>query len=162
MISEQRIKELVQQTLVERGHFLVDVKVSPFNKINVLIDNINGIKINDCVELSRFIESNLNRDEEDFELEVSSPGLDQPFKVLKQYQKYIGKKVDVVTKEGQKVTGELLSATDNGIELMQFLNKKTNNNKQTITNLSTSAPAKGGQFIPFDKIKETKVLISFN
>lgn len=150
MISEQRIKELVQQHIAGKGHFLVDVTVTPFNKINVFIDNNKGISVNDCAELSRFIESNLNRDEEDFELEVSSPGLDQPFKVLNQYKKYVGRKVDVVTKEGQKVTGELVSASDKGIELLQFPGKRTTNNEQQATN------------IPFEKIKETKVVISFN
>src|SRR4051812_24117253 len=103
MVSEQKIKELVQLSIVEKGHFLVEVKVSSFNKINVVIDNNKGISVSDCADLSRFIESNLNRDEEDFELEVSSPGLDQPFKVLNQYQKYIGKNVATVTREGQKI-----------------------------------------------------------
>ena len=106
MLSEHQIKKIVEQHILEREHFLVALTVSPLNKISVVIDNNKGISVSDCVELSRFVESNLNRDEEDFELEVSSPGLDQPFKVLKQYQKYIGKLVETVTKEGKKITGE--------------------------------------------------------
>jgi ribosome maturation factor RimP len=160
MLSEQKIKELVELYITEKGHFLVDVKVSPFNKINVFVDNNNGIAVSDCAELSRFIESNLNRDEEDFELEVSSPGLDQPFKVLNQYRKYIGRKVDVVTKEGQKITGQLIAANEQGIELQEQLKKKVKGNlpadrhgKQLIIN---------NQFITFEKIKETKIVISFN
>ena len=128
MITEQQIKELVQPHTAEKGHFLVGVKVTPFNKINVFIDNNKGVSVNDCAEMSRLIEAALNRDVEDFELEVSSPGLDQPFKVLNQYQKYVGRKVNVVTTEGQKVTGELLSATDNGVELKPIANKKKPNN----------------------------------
>lgn len=151
MISEQKIKDLVQQHITEKGHFLVEAKVSSFNKINVLIDNNKGISVNDCVELSRFIESKLNRDEEDFELEVSSPGLDQPFKVLNQYQKYLGKRVETVTKEGQKLTGELVSVTENGIELQESLKKKIEGKKGKQLVISN-------QFIPFDKIKETKII----
>jgi len=152
MILVQNIQEIVEKYIDNKGHFVVDVKVTPFNKISVFIDNVNGISVADCAELSRFIESNLNREEEDFELEVSSPGLDQPFKVLSQYKKYVGKKVDVLTKEGIKVRGELLAASEEGIELKEFLKKKSGEKEQKTNN----------HFLSFEKIKETKIVITFN
>ena len=81
MISKQKIEELVSQWLQGKDYFLVDIAISSDNKIVVEIDHADGVWIDDCVELSRFIEERLDRDEEDFELEVGSAGLGQPFKV---------------------------------------------------------------------------------
>jgi ribosome maturation factor RimP len=78
----------------------------------VEIDHAEGVWIDDCVELSRFIESKLNREEEDFELEVGSAGIGQPFKVLKQYQIHIGKEVEVLGKDGKKLAGILKDANE--------------------------------------------------
>jgi len=84
MISKQKIEELVSQWLQGKDYFLVDIAISSDNKIVVEIDHADGVWIDDCVELSRFIEERLDRDEEDFELEVGSAGLGQPFKVEQQ------------------------------------------------------------------------------
>ena len=109
MISKQKIEELVSQWLQGKDYFLVDIAISSDNKIVVEIDHADGVWIDDCVELSRFIEERLDRDEEDFELEVGSAGLGQPFKVEQQYQNHIGKEVEVLTGEGKKVKGVLKS-----------------------------------------------------
>src|SRR5665213_3445944 len=95
MMSASHIREIAEKKVTENKSFLVDVTVSASNKIKVTIDNFEGLAIDECVNMSRWIESQLDRDTEDFELEVSSPGLDQPFKVIRQYQKNIGKEVDV-------------------------------------------------------------------
>jgi len=87
--------------------FLVAVRVSSAGKITVLTDKKGGITIDECVSISRFIEKNLNRDEEDYELMVSSPGLDMPFMVKEQYFKCEGKNVEIISTEGSKISGLL-------------------------------------------------------
>jgi len=107
MIDKRKVEELVNKWLEGNEYFLVDITVSTDDKIVVEIDHADGVWIEDCVELSRFIEDNLNRDEEDYELEVGSAGLGQPFKVEQQYVCHIGDNVEVMTKEGKKMKGEL-------------------------------------------------------
>lgn len=111
MIDKNLVKSLVDEWLEGKDYFLTDVTVSADNRIVVEIDHEEGVWIEDCVELSRFIESHLNRDEEDFELEVGSAGIGQPFKVLRQYEIHVGEKVEVLTGEGRKLTGVLAEAT---------------------------------------------------
>ena len=82
MIEKSVVSQLVEEWLEGKDYFLVDVTVSPDNRIVVEIDHAEGVWIEDCVELSRFIESKLDREQEDFELEVGSAGIGQPFKVL--------------------------------------------------------------------------------
>lgn len=110
MINKEVVRQLVEEWLKDKDYFLVDITISPDNKITVEIDNAEGVWIEDCVELSRYIENHLSRDEEDYELEVGSAGIGQPFKVLQQYQNHIGKEVEVLTKEHQKLKGILKSA----------------------------------------------------
>lgn len=154
MISPLHIRELAEKALEGTDSFLVDVHVTPMNKIIVLLDREGSIGINQCVEVSRFIEKNLDRDAEDFELEVSSAGLDSPFKVLRQYQKNIGREVDVKLADGKKVKGQLISANENGITVQQVSREKTEGKKskqQVERNFSFSYP----------EIKETKIVIKF-
>lgn len=87
----------------EKDYFLVDITVTPDDRIVVEIDHAEGVWIEDCVDLSRFIESRLSREEEDYELEVGSAGIGQPFKVLRQYQNHVGKDVEVLTADGRKL-----------------------------------------------------------
>lgn len=117
MIEKQKIAELAEEFIKETELFLVAVKVSSTNKITVLADSMAGITIAECVSLHRHIENSLDRDSEDFELQVSSPGLDHPFVVLKQYLKNEGKKIEVIDKEGSKNTGILKNVTTGGFEL---------------------------------------------
>ena len=85
MIDKNIVRNLVDQWLEDKDYFLVDIEISSDNKIVVEIDHADGVWIEDCVELSRFIEDHLDREQEDFELEVGSAGLGQPFKVEQQY-----------------------------------------------------------------------------
>ena len=96
MIEKETIKKLVDEWLEGKDYFLVDIEIGNDNKIVVEIDHADGVWIEDCVELSKHIEDNLDRDKEDFELEVGSAGLGQPFKVLQQYVNFIGKEVEVL------------------------------------------------------------------
>lgn len=109
MIDKNLVKGIVEEWLADKEYFLVDVMVSTDNKITVEIDHADGVWIEDCVELSRFVEDHLNRDEEDYELEVGSAGLGQPFKVAQQYVNFIGKDVEVLAADGIKVRGTLKS-----------------------------------------------------
>ena len=84
MISKDTVKKIVEEWLEDKEYFLVNIEISPDDKIVVEIDHADGVWIEDCVELSRFIEEHLSRDEEDYELEVGSAGLGQPFKVPQQ------------------------------------------------------------------------------
>ena len=112
MIDKKFLITHVEQFLEGSDNYLIDVIINPGNIISIEIDNNNGVNIDDCVELSRYIESQLDRDQEDFELTVGSVGLTSPFKMLKQYQKNIGNEVEVLTKKGVKLTGVLKSAND--------------------------------------------------
>ena len=111
MIDKSIVKSLVEEWLADKDYFLVDIQTSQDDRIVVEIDHADGVWIEDCVELSRFIEERLNRDEQDYELEVGSAGLGQPFKVAQQYVNCIGKEVEVLTAEGKKVKG-ILKAVD--------------------------------------------------
>jgi ribosome maturation factor RimP len=146
MITTSQIKSLFEQWQKDEQVFLVDMSVKPGSKITVLIDRIGGLNITDCVDLSRFIEGNLDRDKEDFELSVSSPGADAPFKVLNQYHKNIGRKVKIITKEDQTVIGTLLKVSNDIIEIEPEKGKKS---KIAVPNS-----------IEINNIKEIRVIIS--
>ena len=112
MIDRIKVKGIVDEWLDDKDYFLVDINISPDDKIVVEIDHADGVWIEDCVDLSRFIEARLNRDEEDYELEVGSAGIGQPFKIPRQYQIHVGDEVEVMTGEGKKLTGILKEAAD--------------------------------------------------
>lgn len=117
MIEKDKIEKLVMDFIRGNKIFLVDLKVSSSNKITILVDTREGITIDECAELHRYVEKGLDRDAEDFELQVSSPGLDMPFTVIEQYLKNEGKKVAVVTREGLKYNGILKNVTRGGFDL---------------------------------------------
>lgn len=107
MTDKNIVKNLVDQWLEGKDYFLVDIEINRDNKIVVEIDHADGVWIEDCVELSRFIEDHLDREAEDFELEVGSAGLGQPFKVAQQYVNFVGKEVEVLDADGKKYKGVL-------------------------------------------------------
>lgn len=115
MITEQTITELVEQYLVGSDIFLVDVAVKAGNAIRVHVDRMEGISIDECVKISRYLNEKLDRDAEDYSLEVSSPGLGAPFRVKQQYDKNCGRHIEVRLKEGSTVTGKLQTVSDHGI-----------------------------------------------
>ena len=117
MIEKNKIEEVVRGLIVGSDVFLVSVKVSASNKIIIHVDKNSGITIDECVTIHRGIEQCFNRDEEDYELQVSSPGLDSPFIVIEQYFKNEGKRVEVLDNEGKKYTGLLKNVTTGGFEL---------------------------------------------
>ena len=110
MIEKAKVKALVDEWLDGKDYFLTDLTVTADDCITVEIDHADGVWIEDCVQLSRFIEDHLSRDEEDYELEVGSAGLGQPFKVLRQWENHVGKQVEVLTTDGRKLKGTLTAA----------------------------------------------------
>ncbi|MBR1644023.1 MAG: ribosome assembly cofactor RimP [Bacteroidales bacterium] len=125
MIDKMQVIDLVRQKLDGTEKFLVDVRISTDNRIYVSIDSDDSIQIDDCIELSRYIESRLNRDVEDYELNVSSAGLDEPLKLIRQYKKNVGQDLTVTTKEGEKIVGRLTEADDEKIALALPARKKS-------------------------------------
>ena len=117
MIEKIKVLELINEQLDGSEKFLVNLKITPDNRIYVDIDGDNGVTIEDCIELSRAIENGLNREEEDFALDVSSPGADKPLKLVRQYVKNIGRELEVSTAGGEELRGELTSADQDGIVL---------------------------------------------
>jgi ribosome maturation factor RimP len=157
MINKKKVIELAQERIHElnNGNYLVEVNISSKNAITVKMDNLNGgVSIKDCVSVSRNIEHNLDREAEDFELQVTSPGIDQPFLVLEQYQKNIGQKVNVISKDDFSVVGELLEFDNNQIKVKEVntIKNKTTKKKETIEEI---------HIFTMDQIKETKLIISF-
>ena len=124
MIEKIKILELVQGALEGTDKYLVNLKVTPDNRIYVDIDGDNGVNIDDCIELSRAVESQLDRDEEDFELNVSSAGADSPLKLTRQYVKNVGRDLEVVMFDGKEAEGTLENADDEGIVLRTKGTKK--------------------------------------
>ncbi|MBK8806531.1 MAG: ribosome assembly cofactor RimP [Bacteroidales bacterium] len=154
MITTETITEMVKEKYIGTDIFLVEVSVSKQNQINIFIDSLKGVDISTCVQLSKHIESLLDREVEDYELNVSSAGIDRPLKVIKQYEKNIGQNVSVETKKGEKYKGKLLKA-DNDTFAVQYEAKEIiegKKKKQIIT--------KEIEF-NYELIKETKILIDF-
>jgi ribosome maturation factor RimP len=111
MIKEQDIQPIVDSYMAEAGLFLVSLKVSADQVVEVVIDGPHGVSLDHCVALSHRINAAFDRDADDFELTVSSAGLDQPLRVLPQYEKYIGKEVEIVLTAGTKIQATLTEAT---------------------------------------------------
>lgn len=154
MIEKSVISELAEAYLKETSDYLVDVLVAPGNVITVEIDNDNGVNIDECVALSRYLETKLDRDVEDFELTVTSAGLTSPFKTIRQYKKFAGQEVETLTKKGEKLKGILKEVNDNGFTL-------------TITKMVKPEGAKRKTEVEedlsfdYNDIKHTKYLIRF-
>lgn len=117
MIDKNIVKNIVDEWLSGKEYFLTDLTVSADDRIVVEIDHKDGVWIDDCVELSKFIEERLSRDQEDYELEVGSAGIGQPFKVKQQYVNHVGDPVEALTLDGRKLKGVLKAAGDDGFTL---------------------------------------------
>ena len=154
MIEKAKVSQIVEEWLADKEYFLVEVNVSAEGKIVVEIDHREGVWIEDCVALSQYIESRLSRDEEDYELEVGSAGLGQPFRVLQQYLNHVGQEVEVQTQDGRKLTGLLAEADAESITLTT---------KKKVKPEGAKRPKWVDEDIhlTYDEIKQTKYLISF-
>src|SRR3984885_12055674 len=147
------IQGLIKEILAgEPGYFLVEVRIKPTNNVKVFLDGDNGISIEKCVQVNRALYKKLDESAlfpaGDFSLEVSSPGLDEPLKLLRQYKKNIGRQVELVLQDGSKTEGRLLEVSEDGIIVEEIKGK---NKKKEVINHT---------FL-FDNIKTTKIQIVF-
>ena len=154
MIKKELVCQIVGEWLEGKDYFLVEVIVTPDGKIVVEIDHKDGVWIEDCVELSRYIESKLNREVEDFELEVGSAGIGQPFKVIQQYYNHLGEEVEVLTKDGKKLSGVLKAVDENQFTISIEKKVKLDGTKRPKL-------VEEDESFTYDGIKNTKYLISF-
>ena len=154
MIDRQNVVELANEWLADKEYFLVDVIITKDDKITVEIDHAEGVWIEDCAELSRHIESGLSRDSEDYELEVGSAGLGQPFKVVQQYKNHIGLEVEVLGKDGKKYKGILKEVGDEDFVLSMT-------KKEKVEGVKRPQLVEVDLKFTFDEVKYTKYIIKF-
>ncbi len=146
MIDKFKVLDTVKDVLEGSDKYLVNMKITPDNRIFVDIDGDNGINIDDCIEVSRAIENSLNRDEEDFELNVSSAGADSPLKMPRQYRRHVGRELSVEPFDGEKVEGRLTEAGDT-----QFTIKTKGTKKEAPKELTFA----------YEDVKTARVIIQF-
>lgn len=155
MIEKDQILKIAEKaitsSLSERGIVITSIELAGLNQITILIDNYDGIRIDDCVTISKGIENELDRETEDFELMVSSAGLTSPFTVPFQYKKNINKEIEIISKDGKKTKSVLLSVHDDFIEIERKEKKKVEGQKkkQEIINI---------QKLMFSEIKSAKAV----
>ena len=154
MIDRDVLIRHAEEFLHDSSDYLVDISINPGNIITVEIDNDNGVNIDRCIVLSRYLESKLDRDEEDFELTVTSAGLTSPFKTTRQYKKYEGKEVEVLSKKGQKLSGVLKSSDGNGFTVTIVKKVKPEGAKRKME-------VQEDLWFAYDEVKYTKYLIRF-
>ena len=150
----EQVEKLVEEAIQENPKlFLIDLKISPDNRINVIVDGDEGVSIKECMRISRNVEHNLDRETTDFSLEVSSPGLTEPIVNNRQYNKNLGKTLKVKT-ETDKFEGKLLEINDNGIVLEWKVRepKPIGKGKVTVVKMAT---------LQYDSIKQAKVKLKF-
>lgn len=154
MITAEQIKEIADRQLEGSSLFVVDITVSPSNEIEVVIDSDGSVDIDDCAALSRTIEEQLDREAEDFELTVTSAGVGQPLKLLRQYRKLIGRPVEAVLRNGVKIIAELRDADENSITLayeeMRAVEGKKRKQKFDVV-----------QTYPLEEVKSTSEYLDF-
>ncbi len=155
MITIQKVRSLVEEKIAGTGIFIIDIQINTGNKIEIFLDHPNHISITQCIEVSRSVESQLDRETEDFELMVSSGGAEAPFKVIEQYYKFQGKQVEVTTLDKEKVVGILEAVTTTGFSVAHMVKEKIEGTKK-------KQEIKKIYAFEYDKIKQTKSILSFN
>jgi len=157
MISKKLVTGLINERIEEldNGLFIVELNISPTNVIKVELDKYEGnVSVDDCIRVSRNVEHNLDREKDDFELSVSSAGLDKGLRVFPQYKKNIGRNVKVKLHEGGSIEGEMIDATEEQIVIQTSRKERIEGRKKKETIIEDHV-------LTMDKIKETKIVISF-
>ncbi len=154
MIDSKAIREFVENFITGSELFPVDVRVSADNVIVVEIDGPQGVDIDTCVALSRAIEEEFPREPEDYELEVGGAGLTAPFKVLGQYKKNIGSRIELLTADGRKLKASLLDADEEGATVGYEVKTKVEGQKKPVMEQRTER-------IPMADIKKAQLLLEF-
>lgn len=150
MIDKEKIKQAIQAYIADNNLFIIDIKVHPNKQIKVFIDSFNGIFINQCAEISRILDNNFMDEIREYDLEVSSPGLDEPLKLKEQYQKNQNREIELLLFNGVKKEALLVKVNKDGIEVEEDKVQKQNGRKKSI---------KINKTYYFKEIKEAKVVI---
>lgn len=154
MIDKEALKKFVESRLENTPFFLTDLRVSPANEIVVEIDSDDSVDIDFCMELTRAIEAEFSRDDEDYELEVGSAGLTSPLKTRRQYLKYIGEELDVLTTDGRKLRGVLREAGDDTFTLSVTAKEKPEGAKRPVL-------VEKDVIIPYAQVKKAVYVLKF-
>ena len=154
MLDATEIRNFIEKELEGTDYFLVDVKVKPDNLIEVEIDSDSPVSIEECERLTRAIENEFDRDKEDYTLEVGSAGITSPFKVKRQYQKYLGQEVEVVKKDGKKLIGMLKSTGDDNFTVVSKEKVKKPESKRPVIEEVEHT-------LGYDEVKQTKYILKF-
>lgn len=154
MIDKSELIKVIEAELEGGNMFLVDVSISRDNNIVVELDSMDNISIDDCIGLTKAIEAHFDRDKDDYELEVGSAGLTSPFKVKRQYEKYLGEDVEVLTKDGRKLKGTLKEVNDETFTIGILKKVKPEGAKRPIE-------VEEDEILNYNEIKYTKYLIQF-
>lgn len=154
MIDNNVVRTIVEEWLQKGDYFLVDVNITPDNRIVIEIDHADGVWIEDCAELSRLLQERLGNELDEYELEVGSAGIGQPFKVVRQYENHIGKEVEVLTADGRKTQG-LLKSVDGSSFVV------TVKEKQKVEGKKRPVIADVDHTFDMNNVKYTKYLLSF-
>jgi len=152
MIQNREIMKVVEKLAEERGFFMVDLQ-NKKGKIKVIIDDQPGIKLDACIDINKALRAHFGERIDEYDLEVTSPGLTEPFKVLQQYQKNIGQKVQVLRKDGTTLRGTLLDVSPEQITLEEKKRVKTEKKKKKTIREEHA--------IALEEVQQTKLLISF-
>ena len=155
MNFNQKVEDLLSLVLKQHSNiFLVDLKISNDKSIKIILDGDKEVNVKDCIDISRSMEGALDRDQEDFSLEVASAGVGSPLKFPRQYHKNLGRKLEVISSDGLKFMGELTHVKEDAIELQwkQREPKPIGKGKVTVTK---------NKILTFDEISQTKVMIKF-
>jgi ribosome maturation factor RimP len=159
VIDTKTIKQLADEFLEGTSGFVVNVKVASGNVIRVALENDDCTSIQDCMALSRHIEGSFDREEEDFSLDVGSPGLDMPLLVLRQYKKLIGKQIAVLPLVGKKIEGELVSIKEEAEEIVGLVLKTSE--KKRIEGRKAKQLVEEEHSFSISDLDWPKVIISF-
>jgi ribosome maturation factor RimP len=154
MITKENITRLIEEKIAGSDMFIVEVDVRPGNLVDVTMDADTGITIEACTEIHRHILKNIDRELIDYGLDVSSPDLSKPLKVKRQYVKNIGRSLNVKTIDNAKTEGLLTNVSDHGVAILT-------KNKEEVEGKKGKKWVERSIEIPFEQIKEAKVVISF-
>lgn len=154
MIDENTIRTLVKEKIAETDYYLLSVDIKPGNNIFVELERMGPVSISDCVDISRQIEHNLDREEEDFSLSVSSPGLDKPLRDYRQYIKNIGRHLDIRLTDGTELEGELIDANEEHIKVKE-------QKKERVAGKKKKESVELEHTFNYPEIKQAKIKIIF-
>ena len=156
MIDKNVITTAVEEWLAQGDYYLVDVEMTADDRIVIEIDHADGVWIEDCADLSRFLQEKLGDELGDYELEVGSAGIGQPFKVVQQYRNHVGKEVEVLQQNGQKVQGLLKEVSEDGSQFVV-----TTKEKQHVEGKKRPVLVEVDKAFGINKVKYCKYVLNF-